>query len=240
MLSEFTLSPDWLTLGGLDQELTEYRLKAFIQRVRQAYRKTFLHPGWEEARYHQARLQAFRTSWNAARNRFPARLKGLDAEKGRLIYASDRAIPDWENWIEEMAAFAAEEFGALTLEGQEIFLQILEDVHLEPVGIEPLYRQEGYLIFTEEEANTRYVYRYQLGPVVGEAYQNEGYKTTLLYSVHPAVSHSHLSIKQELIRRYPELPNPATWQVGSQLTWPLGPTLVPVSLHLLRKRIALS
>jgi hypothetical protein len=238
MLQDFVLSPNWLTEGRLDRELTEYRLKAFIMKVREAYRKTCLQPGWEEARFHASALHAFMESWNQAKNRIHPDLKGIDWEQKKLVYSRHQNPADWELWIEEMTEYASEEFQSLTLEGREIFLQILEDVSINPVGIEPIYQSEGYIFITREDQNTTYIFRYRLGPVKWETHQNSAYQARLLYTIKPAASQNELALKHSLIRQYPDLPNPAAWKLTTGLYWPVEQTLVPVSLHLLSQRIA--
>ena len=237
MVDSFYLSPQWLTEGSLDQELTEYRLKAFIQRVKDAYRKLHLQPGWEESSFHAQQLLLFRKSWEAARAQFPRKINRMDWENSSIIWAEAQKSKDWEKWLNEMTAFARDEFHLLSLEGREIFMQILEEVKIEPVGVEPLYQSEGYLIFTQEEKNERMIFRYHLGSVHWQVSQSHNYKVEFLYQVKPAQKRSLISLKTDLIRQYPDLPNPATWSVESELSWPLEPTLLPVALFALKNRM---
>lgn len=237
MTDSFYLSPSWLTESSLDPELTEYRLKAFIKKVKEAYRKLHLQPGWEESRFHEQQLQSFRNSWEAARAKFSRKIDRIDWENSRLIWTDSQKSKDWENWLEEMTAFAREEFHLLSVEGKEIFMQILEEVKIEPVGVEPLYQTEGYLIFTQEERNERLIFRYHLGPVHWQVSQTHNYRAEFLFLVKPAEKRSLISLKSELIRQYPDLPNPATWSIESEVSWPLEPTLLPIALFALKSRM---
>lgn len=237
MTDTFYLSPSWLSEGSLDPELTEYRLKAFIKRVKESYRKLHLQPGWEESRFHEQQLQTFRNSWEAARAKLPRKIDRLDWEKSTLIWSDSQKINAWEKWLDEMTTFARDEFHLLSLEGQDIFMQILEEVKIEPVGIEPLYQTEGYLIFTREETNERMIFRYHFGPVHWQVSQSLNYRVEFLYEIKPAGKRSLMALKSDLIRQYPDLPNPATWSVESEVSWPLRPTLLPVALFALKSRL---
>jgi hypothetical protein len=237
MTHSFYLSPTWLTEYQMDKELTEFRLKAFIQKVRDSYRKLYLQPGWEESHYHSVQLMAFLQSWEAARNAFPRIMEKPDWQNIQWRYQTTLPAQDWENWLNELTAFAAEEFYSLNQEGQEIFIQILADLSIEAIGIEPLYLTEGYLVFNCEEKNEAKIFRYNLGPVHWQTSQTNNYSANFLYPIKPANSLSRLALKAELIRQYPDLPNPAVWMVDSKFSWPIEPTLLPVALHALKNRV---
>jgi succinate dehydrogenase flavin-adding protein (antitoxin of CptAB toxin-antitoxin module) len=237
MVHSFFLSPTWLTEAQMDQELTVYRLKAFIQKVKEAYRKLYLQPSWEESNFHANQLKMFRQSWETARNAFPRIMEKPDWQNLKWIYQTSTPKEDWENWLDELTLFASEEFKSLNLIGKEIFTQILEDLTIEIIGIEPLYLTEGYLIITCEEKNEARIFRYHFGPIHWQANQSNNFQVNFLFPKKPASSLSLFALKTELIHRFPDLPNPAVWNVSSKFSWPVETTLLPVALYELKSRV---
>lgn len=233
-----TLHPNWVTEGTLDFEYKKYLLLAYLQHCKAHFDQTRLFPPLSELVNHYRNLAELKNGLNALNEKFPRELKALDAPKLEMKYETTVPEAEYISTITEIADFALPSLLDSIHEGQDIYELVERNTEIIPIGIEPIYRDEGFLLINDEPDPEIYIYsfRHSIIPHPGENTRALG--LTYLYSERKSLSNTVEQIKLDLIQRFRDLPNPATFFCVSHLHVPMSETLLPVSKRLLMKRLA--
>ena len=135
--------------------------------------------------------------------------------------------------LSEIVNFAIPRFKERMDQGVVLYEDIAYHISIEPIGITPLYKDEGYLLLFINNTKTVYVHQYKI-TVFEQA--NESYRairTELLEEMQWSLVNTFEHIKRDLIKRNRHLPNPAAYLALSQSHYPLQETLLPIT-----KRVA--
>jgi hypothetical protein len=107
-----------------------------------------------------------------------------------------------------------------------------------PIGVTPLYAQEGYLFVTQPPEKETNVYRYQMSIFEQSHEQLRSLNTEFIDSMPRNTANTYENIKLELIKKFKDLPNPATYLILSRMKFPFTETLMPVAKRLFVKHIS--
>ncbi len=242
-----TLSPNWFTEGTLDFEYKQYILLAYLSAVQQYYRESKLYPVLADVIFHTRNLEQYRQLKEQLAGQFPATLTGLDAEQLTLRYTPQLTDDAVLQEIDQIVDFALPELHRHAQEGRGMYDVIDNGLTLEPVGLLPLYRLEGYLLLRINGLREVQVYRYTVAMLssagVGSTVSALGSraasaaKPQRLQGIHTAwvssftwsLAQTYQSMKLSLIQQYAELPNPATFAVESALQAPVMESVLPIA-----------
>lgn len=235
MLKKF--NAHWLTDGVLDAEYKQYLMLAWLQKVKKEFRKTRLYPSLGELVEAHRGLMSFKEEHDKWGELMQGELKGLDLKKMRWVYNQIDAHPELESYLEELLQFAIPKLKQAIEEGAELY-NIIED-HLElcPVGITPLYCDEGYLLVYDEPESEIYGYRYKRSKI---HLDNEPYLQLALTPVEQRkrnTAETFESIKLQFARKFADLPNPATFLARCSFSFPLESSVLPVVRRSLLRRL---
>ena len=111
---------------------------------------------------------------------------------------------------------------------------MLSQMKLDVVGVLPIYKDEGYLFLELDNKSTKDIFRFHKKPFFN-ATLTEELEVNYLYSVEKSRFHTYESLKHQLIRKFKELPNPATFCVSANLYLPVKSSYLPLSQELLRQ-----
>lgn len=233
------LSKDWLTEGLIDFEFKKYTLLSYFKGVKSAFNKTELYPMMADLIFHYNNLQEVKRNKSDIENRFPKKAEGIDAEQWRIIYEQIVSDSELMQELEEVVAFALPMFKNSLEEGKEIFEFVESQCELSAVGLIPLYNDEGYL-FVSQEKEDIFIYRYKLLRVGSAETVWRGIQTDLVYSMRKSLGDTYENIKVKLIRKFNDLPNPATYLIHSKISFPYSATLMPIAKRLLIRHISMA
>ena len=139
------LSETWFMEGYIDFELQKYRLLAYLKEVKNCFNETKLYPQLAEIVFHYNNLAAFRDNKKILQDHFPKKLDRVNMQKLELVYermlADDQAMQELEHIIQ----YSLTEMKGTISEGAEIYDFVEKQLQIEPVGIVPLYKNEGYV-----------------------------------------------------------------------------------------------
>ncbi|MEM9833470.1 MAG: hypothetical protein AAF944_22755 [Bacteroidota bacterium] len=232
-----TLHRDWLTRDLLDFEYKKYVLLAYMQNVKSKFTDRKLYPFMSDLVFHYNNLLALQKNKQLIYENFPKEVSKADFEKLKIHYRKIIQDSELMNTIEEIVGFALPQFKERVEEGAEIYEDIAQRISIEPVGITPLYKNEGYLLLSAKSQKAVYIYHYKITVFhqADEAYR--AIRTEQLETVSWSLTNSFEQIKRNLITSNQNLPNPATYLAVSQQTYPLEPTLLPIAKRLLIQHI---
>lgn len=231
------LKYDWLTEGLIDFEYKKYILLAYLKEVRHNFSLKRLYPYLSDLVFHYRNLQHVRENKKMIFEQFPKSISRADFEKLQLTY--EKIIGDDEIMKEltSIIEFAITHFKDLLEEGKDIYEFVEENIEIVPIGVSPLYAKEGYLFVQERKRTDLEVYRYQITLFESANEKYRGVHTQLIDKVEKSLNFTYENVKLMLVRRYRDLPNPATYLLTARFEFPHTETLLPVAKRLLVKFI---
>ncbi len=235
---ENRLQDNWLTEGLIDFEYKKYVLLGYLRSVQESFAKIELYPHLGDIIFHYRNLLSLRENKTLILESFP---KELSLEKLRMlevsyqkIVADDAVMKEIESIIE----FALPQFQDHLDEGSSIYEFVESKCELSPIGVVPLYSQEGYMFMTQPPETTTSIYRYQVTVYQNSTEPMRGLQTQFVCTSSCSLVNTYENIKMDLVRRFSDLPNPATFLVISKMKFPFAQTLVPVAKRLLIKHLS--
>lgn len=216
--------------GVRDEEWSRYRILGGLQEVRRAFAGNRVYPHLADLIHLRAALQRLAEASEPLRPRGP--LTGLDLEEGALRYDEpEAAAPPFE----VLVAWAMPRIEEAIEEGRAIYDFVDERTAVEAVGIVPGYQREGYLLVPDGAALR--VIRYGVSLFTRHDERFRSLRTASLDAA-PADAPPH-ELKRLLTARHPDLPNPATYRVATDLDFPVDETMLPVAKRKLLQYLAL-
>lgn len=221
------LSKDWVLSPSIDLELKRYVLLGYLQRVGERFAEQKLYPHLEQV-YERAtellRLQRSKEEW-AQRLAGPA-IK-FDPNTGNAVRERP-AESELLRTIDEVVEFAITELREAQENGAMLRDELSRRVHLNVVGVLPMYTAEGWLLL--RSAGEARVYTYKLTWVKEERTEllHRNVVTSYVQSCALDLGHTFERIKSDLIRWYPRWPNPATFSAEADIDLPCVETFLPL------------
>lgn len=223
------LHDNWLTNGILDQEYKEYLFLAWLQKAKREFTDARLYPALSRLIEEHRRLDALRKRTEDFSLRVRGYLEGIDLKKMRLVYNDLEEHPELNDYLNSLIEFALPKLEAMMHEGKSLYELVNEHLELTPVGLMPIYRKEGYLFLYDEPRKDIYLFRYVLSLLELADEHFHSLQTELIDKRRKGFGQSFEQLKIELIKRFSDLPNPATYLVRSNLVFPLQETLLPIA-----------
>lgn len=232
------LSKDWLTQGLIDFEYKKYVLLAYLQTVRQSFGKVELYPFLADLVFHYRNLLAVKENKDIIRESFPKELSLEEIRKLELSYRELVADDSIMSELEAIIDFAIPKIKDSLQEGSVIYEYVESNFEIAPIGVTPLYANEGYLFVTQPPEKETNVYRYQVSIFEDSKEQLRSLNTQFVESVDKNPMNTYERIKLDLIKKYKDLPNPAAYLVLSKLKVPFSETLMPIAKRFFVKHIS--
>ncbi len=233
-----TLTLDMFTQGSADVESAQYRILAALAALRKDIRQNALYPALGDLVELSSMLDTIQQNRDAYRTSLPQTLRGVDLERKTLLFD---AVPADAESIErtfELLRWAMPHVKGLAEEGMAMFEFVHQHLTIDPVGIMPLYQDEGYVFIPDHADNVVHVLRYELSLFSAE---EEQYRAMRTFEVEAHVPASALEtpedLKLALVEQHRELPNPATFLMDNDLDFPFDATILPVAKRKLMRHL---
>ncbi|MEQ9286519.1 MAG: hypothetical protein RIG77_06400 [Cyclobacteriaceae bacterium] len=232
------LKHTWLTDNLIDFEYKKYILLSYLQSVQQKFRLNELYPQLADLILHYNNLRNLKNNKELIFEQFPKKLSGVDVKKLRLTF--EELIKDDElmRQINETINFSIPQLEKAIKEGKTIYEFVEENLEFDTVGLMPIYNKEGYILLNQDAKKELKVYRYRISLIEHHEEKFSAINTTYITSEVRSISRTVESIKLDLIRRFKELPNPATFLITSRITFPIKETFLPVAKRLLMRTVS--
>jgi len=232
------LSKDWLTQGLIDFEYKKYILLGYLASVKNSFSRIELYPFMGDLVFHYRNLLAVKENKSLIRESFP---KEISIEEFKKLELSYRQMVEDDTVMEELESiidFSIPRIKDFLLEGSVIYELVESHCEIAPIGVTPLYAQEGYLFVTQPPEKETNVYRYQMSIFEQSHEQLRSLNTEFIQSMPRSTFNTYENMKLELIKRFRDLPNPATYLILSRMKFPFTETLMPVAKRLFVKHIS--
>ena len=224
-----TLSETWFIEENVDFEYQKYRLLAYLKQIEQCFTECRLYPQLSDLVFHYNNLLSFRTNKQSLQQHFPKKLDGIAAEKLQLVYEQLLADDDLMQELEAIVTFAANRIKNTLDDGAGIYDFVEKNLSIEPVGILPLYKQEGYLLLHYGGKKEVRAYAYNVTLFERDDARYKSLRLRYVATWTKTAAHTYHHIKQEVTRRNPALPQPAVYLAATDLGLPFEETILPVA-----------
>ncbi|WP_266366708.1 hypothetical protein [Tellurirhabdus rosea] len=184
---------------------------------------------------HYESVVQFRSRKGTLSANFPKDVSGIDPEKLRLRYKATVEDDSYMQELDAITAFALPRFGQARDEGRRMAAEIEADIRLEPVGVLPLRKSEGYLFLHWSSHPETHIFYFTATLFTGAYTGHRQIRTSYLESARKSLGTTFESLKRDLIRRQPHLPNPATFLVEAKRAVPLEETFLPMARQLVAR-----
>lgn len=222
------LSKNWIIENNTDPEYKSYQLLAYLQEVFNSFELRKLYPHLADLVDHHRNLKALKDGTTGLESVFPKELSGINPSDLRLDYK--QKIPR-ENVLEDVMAIVDQSLPLIEQHlkaGTELYEAIEKELHISVVGVLPIHTEEGYILVNNgNEPKTR-VFNYNITLIEHFNERFRGIRTGLVGTYKRNISNSLESIKLDLVRTNPGLPNPVALAVETESTYPMAETLMPI------------
>jgi hypothetical protein len=232
------LSETWFMEGYIDFELQKYRLLAYLQEVKKCFNETKLYPQLSDMVFHYNNLVSFQNNKQFLQDKFPKKLGALDMQKLELIYERMLADDEVMQELSHIVQYAVDEMKVTISEGAEIYDFVEKNIEIGPVGIIPLYKNEGYVFLRYAKYPEVRIYNYTVTLFEHQNSKYRGIRMEYIDSRTKNLANTYEQIKLEVIRAFRDLPNPAVFKVEFPLSVPFDETLLPVAKRMLVRHLA--
>ena len=140
--------------------------------------------------------------------------------------------------LELITQYAMEEIKGTIVEGAGIYEFVEKQLQIEPVGILPLYKNEGYVFLRHGAETSVRIYNYNVTLFEHKNARYKGIKMEYLDSRTKSPANTYAQIKLDIIRAIRTLPNPAVYIIEYPLPLPFAETMLPVAKRMLIKYIS--
>lgn len=224
-----TLQSSWITEGALDFEYKKYLLLAYLQHCKVQFAESRLYPPLAELVGHYRNLEDLRNDLLSLQQQFPKELSGIDSAKVELTFTPTETEHSAIHTIEDIISFALPNIQQAIDEGRSIYEFVDQHIEITPVGLVPVYHQEGYVLLNVSNTSNVDVYQYKHSVLTttGEALQSLRFE--YLFTETRSLANTVENIKSKLASTFRFLPNPATWLCLSKVNMPTVETLLPVA-----------
>ncbi|MBK6290918.1 MAG: hypothetical protein IPH85_02335 [Ignavibacteria bacterium] len=233
-----TLTLDMFTQGVADVEAAQYRILAALSGLRRDFRQNTLYPALGDLIELSSVLETIQQNRETYRTSLPQTLTGVDLEKRQLMFNATPADEESIARTFELLNWAVPFVKELTDEGVAMFEFVHQSLSLDPVGIMPLYRDEGYVFVPDHRENLIHVLKYELSLFSAESEQYRAMKTIEIEAHVPAsILETPEDLKLALVEQHQDMPNPATFLMDSDLDFPFDETILPVAKRKLMRHL---
>jgi hypothetical protein len=231
------LSETWFIEGFIDFELQKYRLLAYLQEVNNYFHESKLYPQLSDTIFHYNNLNSFRDNKNFLQSHFPKQLDQVNMKKLELVYEKMLKDDEVMQELERITQYALEEMKSTIDSGAEIYESIEKQLRIEPIGIIPLYKNEGYMLLRFGNYSEIRAYAYTITLFEQQDARYRGVKIEYIDTWAKSIVNTYEQIKKDIIRLNRILPNPAVYSVEFPYSIPLYETLLPIAKRELVKHI---
>ena len=232
------LQPDWFTQTWLDAEYQKYVVMAYLQTVEQNFKADRLCPDLTDLRSHYADGVSFSRGKGTLNAAFPKRVSSVVGPPPRIEFTPEVADPVYMSELDSIMDFALPRFQSMLAQGQQRWTDIASSLTLTPIGLMPLRPDEGYLLLCATNRLEAQVYQFSITLYSDKEPGGRMVQLRYVEAVRTSLVNTAENIKLDLIRRYSQLPNPATYRLETARAYPVQETLLPIARQLLAQAVA--
>ena len=232
------LNEDWLVEGLIDFEYKKYQLLGYFKQIKREFQNTHLYPSLSELIFHYRNLKSVKENKDVLKDKFPKNISTADFEKLKFSYKLLVEDNEIIQELEEIIGYALPKFQLMIEEGTEIYEFVEHHMEFEPIGIMPIYNDEGYLLLNRDKSRDLTIYRYQTSVFESADEKYKGLQIQYISNDFVDFSRSFEQVKIDLTKADSSLPNPAAYLITYKMGFPEEPTVLPVAKRMLMRHLS--
>ena len=232
------LHKNWFSEGLMDFEYKKYILLAYLKEVDRSFTRNKLYPFLGDVIFHYQNVLEFLKDKEFMSNNFPKEVSKSDLKKMKLVYKKLFEDDEVLGEMHKISEYALPQLKKAIVVGTEIYEFAESKLEIEPIGLKPLYQNEGYVFTMVAPENKGNVYRYEIKLFEHGDDKMRSINLKFIKTFIWSLGNSFESMKLDLIKDFTELPNPATYLITSSLNFPFKQTFLPIAKRLLVKNLA--
>lgn len=231
------LKKDWITDGLIDFEYKKYVLLAYLKQVEEHFDSQRLYPFLSDLLDHYQDALHLKRSNEEVVKAMPKQIDRIDLNKLRIIYKRLEEDEDFVAIVKSLVNYALPVMEQSIKKGKEIYEETETQMYIEPIGIVPMYRDEGYVFLDINPTRVTHIYQYQIKKFILFNELMSGIYFKWIDCMTRGIANSFEQIKLRLINEQKDLPNPATFLIQSSNHLPMKETLIPLGKRLVLKTV---
>lgn len=232
------LSTNWLTEGLIDFEYKKYQLLDYLQTVNLSFQHNKLYPSLQDLVFHYRNLLDLDQRKNNLKNNFPGKISSIDFSSKKIKFEPTLLEDKSMTELQDIISFSIPEFKRHILDGKEKYEYFENKINISPIGLTPLYPDEGYLFISELNKKETRIYEYQISSIHNLDTTYKSVYTSLIEVKRRSISETYENMKISLIAERKKYPNPATYLLESNVNCPLNETLLPIAKRILVRYVS--
>jgi hypothetical protein len=231
------LSIEHFLTAGTDLERAQYTILGALRSVKDDFARSAIYPHLSDLIDLHKTLRNLLDQLGGIRGAIPTPIESINPDSEETIQREEAPDLGAVGILTELIAWSLPKVTDIIEEGKTIFEFVDASLHVEQVGILPGYTEEGYLIIPDRAADELCVFRYVMSSVTraNERYRSLRTRPIKRMADRKVIPPQHL--KLELAREQPDLPNPATYYVDSELEFPFDQTVMPIAKRKLMRHL---
>ncbi|MCS6807623.1 MAG: hypothetical protein RML40_02930 [Bacteroidota bacterium] len=221
-----------------DMERTRFEVLNGLKMIRSNFHHNKIYPDLSTLVELFEGLQSIMQNAESVRTKAHKSVKDIDIEERKVVYEETPiADHDFEQ-IRELITWALPLIQDAIEEGKTMFEFVDENLSMEVVGILPSYLEEGYIFVPDNTSSVLYLLKFEVSIFTGANEQYRSLKTSVIKTLRRTpIMQPIQSIKLDLVREFPEMPNPATYAFETDLEFPFYETILPVAKRRLLRHL---
>lgn len=221
-----------------DLELNQYRILGSIKLFQQEFNGKKLYPALGELIKLNTQLSEIINNRDRLKISFPKIIKDFDFKTKNVIYDAKEKCEN-VSYIFDLVEWALPIIKKAIEEGIVLYEFVENNLTVEQLGIMPIYKEEGYLIIRGYTNKELKVYKFECSLFTSDTVPYRALKTEHIKNINCSdVFFAPADIKLELVRDYPDLPNPAIYLCETELDFPFTETIFPIAKRKLMSTLA--
>ena len=156
------LKKDWITNGLMDFEYKKYVLLAYLKHVETNFDEAKLFPFMSELIDHYQDAKLIKEKKKTLASKMPKEISRLDLNKLELIYQRLDEDDNLFKNIEEIVDYAIPTMEKTLGKGKELHEWVASELKIDPIGIIPMYKDEGYVMMEVGGEKCTDIFQYQI------------------------------------------------------------------------------
>jgi hypothetical protein len=212
-----------------DQEFSEYKILAALKYYSEQLHKNLLYPTFAELiEINNLLMDIINQKMHYHKMRAQEKLS-TDLDIPFTTEEDDQNDNSDISRLFDLVIWALPRIREVLNEGVAIYDFVESQVSVEEVGTLPLNITDGYFLISDHQVKEVHVFRFKLSNNSHSTVPMKSLKTTYVDSAENInLDILPESIKEDLIKKYPELPDPATYFIRVDVDMPFTETILPV------------
>ncbi|MCC6252339.1 MAG: hypothetical protein IT238_07760 [Bacteroidia bacterium] len=223
------LSLNWITEKNTDFEYKKYSLLAYLENAKAKLQANILYPTVTQLTHNLQMLINLKNTFLNLDLALSKEVKNIDLQSCKINYQSfilgDKLSTDLLSIID----YSIVEINPVVQYANHLVHENLSKIKIDTIGLNPLNKHEGYLFFNNGNPNDILIYYYQLSLYDQSNADTSCIKTQFIDYYKQSITMTIDNMKLDLIKKYKEIPNPATYLFSSSQYLPLEYTFIPLA-----------